>query len=76
MKIQNSLPGCKVQFRGFKGQCPSEAVFAVEKYEGGFFGVVGLVGVPLTARPRSAQAARRAKSWAKRQVIQSLVVAV
>jgi len=75
MKIHNDSLGVKIQFRGFRGDRPSSAVFSVEKFEGGVFGVSGLVGVPLTARPRSRSAARRAKSWAKRRVLESLEVA-
>lgn len=76
MKLHNISPGVNIKFRGFRGQRPAQAIFTVERYTDGFFGIAGLVSVPLDARPRSADAARRALCWAQRQVERELGGAV
>ena len=73
--VTNISPGCKLSFQGFKGQKPAQAVFSIERYSNGVFVVAGLVGVPLAGRPRSEEAERRAKRWARRRLLRALEAA-
>ena len=69
MKYPNIAPGLQVNFRGFRGDT---AVFSVERFNNGTFGINGLVSVPLRYAPSGGRAAQRARNWARHKVLEAL----